>query len=174
MSTDSGTARLTRSLQRYTLGQMLLHWSIAALVLWQLFVSANPNKAAHMLRRGLTPGAADTFLAASHIWIGFAILALAIVRVVLRLRRPTPQAEEPNRLIAALARHAHNLFYALLFFMPITGILSYYFGLPTGGIHELGGPVFTGLIAVHAAAAFWHQFIRRDHLLLRMLVPTKA
>ena len=174
MSTDPVTPGTAPSQLHYTFGQMFLHWSIAALVVWQLFVSSSPNEAAHMLRRGLTPGATDAFLAASHVWVGFAILALVVVRVVRRLRRPTPPANEANRLLAALARYAHNLFYALLFFMPITGIMSYYFGLPTGGIHELGQPVFIGLIVIHAAAALWHQFIRRDRLMLRMLVPSKA
>ena len=75
--------------------------------------------------------------------------------------------------MAALARAAHNLFYALLFLMPITGILSYYFRLPTGEIHELGKPVFIGLIAVHVAAALWHQFIRHDGTLRRMLAPAR-
>ena len=36
-------------------------------------------------------------------------------------------------------------------------------------LHEAVGNVFYGVIAVHALAALWHQFVRRDGVLQRML-----
>ena len=67
----------------------------------------------------------------------------------------------------------HFLFYALLVFMPVTGILAWYFGLPTGDLHELGQPAFIALIVAHVAAALWHQFVQRDGLIRRMVVPAQ-
>ena len=157
----------------YSLAQILLHWGIAALVVWQLVFGESLPEAERLARQGQTADATTAFLADSHIWAGFAILALAALRLILRLRRGTPQTEAANGLAAAVARWSHNLFYFLLFFMPITGILDYYFRLPTGVIHELGKPAFIVLIALHVAAALWHAVIRRDGTMRRMLIPAR-
>jgi cytochrome b561 len=159
---------------RYSLTQILLHWSIAALVVWQLVFGDSIGQAERLARGGGEVSAATQFLASSHVWVGFAILALVTLRIFVRLRNGAPPpAGDGSPLAAGIARAAHGLFYALLFAMPITGILDYYFHLPTGGIHELGKPVFIVLIAVHAAAALWHQFVRRDGTLGRMLAPAR-
>ncbi|HZP20115.1 MAG TPA: cytochrome b/b6 domain-containing protein [Bauldia sp.] len=172
--TNASVTRPTISPGAYSLSQVVLHWTIAALVLWQLFVAPAPNETLRMARRGLTPSALDTFLASSHVWVGSAVLALVVIRLVLRVRRPPPELDEPNPLLAFAARASHFLFYALLFFMPLTGIASWFFGLPVGGLHEAGQPVFVGLIAIHVAASLWHQFVRRDGVLSRMLVPSRT
>jgi len=153
----------------YTLGQILLHWSIAALVVWQLIFGESMEALEH-------PAAADDielFLANTHIWVGFAILALVTLRIVLRLWHGAPAPEEPNRAAALLARAAHAAFYVLLVVVPVTGILEYYLHLPTGELHELGKPLFIALIALHVAATGWHQLVRRDGTLRRMLVPAR-
>jgi cytochrome b561 len=36
-------------------------------------------------------------------------------------------------------------------------------------IHELGANLILALAALHAAAALWHHFVRRDNVLTRML-----
>jgi cytochrome b561 len=151
----------------YTLGQILLHWSIAALVVWQLVF----GESMEALEHPAGADAAELFLANSHIWVGFAILGLVALRIVLRLWRGAPAPEEPNRAAALLARAAHAAFYVLLVATPVTGILDYYFHLPTGELHELGKPLFIALIALHVAATAWHQLIRRDGTLRRMLIP---
>jgi cytochrome b561 len=151
----------------YSLGQILLHWSIAALVVWQLVFGESTEALEH-------PAGADVaelFLANSHIWVGFAILGLVALRIVLRLWRGAPAPEEPNRAAALLARAAHAAFYVLLVATPVTGILDYYVHLPTGDLHELAKPLFIALIAIHVAATAWHQLIRRDGTLRRMLIP---
>ena len=119
------------------------------------------------------PISTELFLANSHIWVGFAILGLVALRIVMRLAYGAPAPDEPNRAAVILARVAHAAFYMLLVMMPVTGILDYYFHLPTGEIHELGKPLFIALIALHVAATAWHQFIRRDGTLRRMLVPAR-
>jgi cytochrome b561 len=153
----------------YTLSQIMLHWSIAALVIWQLVFGESMEALEH--RAGADAG--ELFLANTHIWFGFAILALVALRIALRLWHGAPAPEEPNRAAALLARAAHAAFYVLLVAMPVTGILDFYFHLPTGEIHELGKPLFIALIALHVAATAWHALIRRDGTLRRMLVPAR-
>lgn len=155
----------------YTLAQIVLHWVIAALVIWQLVFGESLPQAERLIRGGETVDATTSFFADSHLWAGFAILALVVVRLALRLSRG-PAGGDGSGAAAMAARVMHALFYIMLLMMPVTGILDYYFHLPTGGIHELGKPVFIVLIAGHVAAALWHQFVRRDGTLRRMLVPT--
>ena len=157
----------------YSLAQILLHWGIAALVIWQLVFGESLPEAERIVRQGGTVDATTAFLADSHIWVGFAILALVIVRLGLRLAHGAPAADAPNRVAGALARITHAVFYVLLFAVPVTGILDYYLNLPTGDIHTLGKPLFIVLIALHAGAALWHQWIRHDGTLRRMLVPAR-
>ncbi|HEV7286534.1 MAG TPA: cytochrome b/b6 domain-containing protein [Kaistia sp.] len=83
-------------------------------------------------------------------------------------RRPCPPG---SALLGTLARLTHIAFYVLLVAVPVTGILAYWFIPSLGDVHELGKPAFIVLIALHAAAALWHQFWLRDGLLLRMLKP---
>jgi cytochrome b561 len=66
------------------------------------------------------------------------------------------------------------LFYALLVAVPVTGLLGYYFEGPYGDIHSWAKPVFIGLIAIHAAAALFHQFWLKDGTLTRILKPAKS
>lgn len=152
----------------YSRAQIFLHWTIAALVFWQLFFSQRPPR---YLNDTLGQDLWTRTFESSHVWIGILVLALVVARVVLRLVHGAPPADESNRLVALAARGAHFLFYVLLFFMPISGIMAWYFGWPTGGLHEAGQPVFVVLIGVHVAAALWHQFIKRDGLMKRMLEP---
>ena len=153
----------------YSLAQIVLHWTIAGLVAWQLFISGHPPR--------IQPGSVQGFwamtTASSHVWLGLTVLALGVVRVVLRLSQGAPPPVESPPAAEVASRVVHFLFYLLLFFMPITGILAWYFGLPTGDIHELGQPVFIVLIAAHVAASLWHQFIRHDGLIRRMVVPAR-
>lgn len=157
----------------YTLAQILLHWTIAALVIWQLVFGEDMSRLERVTRRGGSLDAETAFFANSHIWAGFAILALIVLRVWLRLSRGTPAPDEPNPVLRRAANGVHAAFYVLLFLMPVTGILTYYFEMPLGDVHGLGKPLFIILIALHVVAALWHQFIRRDGGLLRMVVPAR-
>lgn len=155
--------------QSYSWAQIVLHWAIAALVIWQLFFSEHPPHE--------RPGAAEAdfwtlTLESSHVWIGLIVLALVVVRIALRLGHGAPALDDQDSRVVLVARIVHFLFYVLLVYMPVTGILAYYAGLPVGGLHELGQPVFIALIAVHVVAALWHQFVRRDHLMRRMLASS--
>lgn len=56
--------------------------------------------------------------------------------------------------------------------MPILGLLAFYVGDPWGPIHSFAKPVFLVLIALHAGAAVFHQFVLRDGTLTRILRPS--
>lgn len=157
----------------FSLPQIVLHWSIAALVLWQLFVSEGPPDAERLARSGQVADSVRQFLASSHIWVGFAILALVVVRIGFRFAYGAPKPTEEGRFAGIAARTVHAAFYILLIAMPLTGIAGTYFGLPTGEIHEFGKPVFLVLIAAHVGAALWHRFVRHDGVMRRMIVPAR-
>ena len=155
----------------YSAAQISLHWLIVVLVFFQLVFGESLPSSERIVRNGGTVDATTSFLAQSHVWVGFAILILASIRLGLRLSRRGTLPPAETGWAANAARAVHAAFYALLLATPVTGILNYYFGLPTGGIHELAKPAFIILIAGHAGAALWHQVFRRDGVLTRMIVP---
>ncbi len=113
----------------------------------------------------------DATLANVHYYFGIAILLLVAVRLALRLRNGAPPPPETGGALEIAARISHWLFYVLLVVVPITGLLGFYFGDPYGELHAYAKPVFIGLIALHVAASLYHQFWRKDGLLMRMLKP---
>ena len=100
------TAPVTMPARSYAIGQILLHWSIAVLVIWQLVFGESMGDVERVARGGSDADAATRLLATSHIWVGFAILALVVLRVALRLRHGTPPLDEPSRLARIVARGA--------------------------------------------------------------------
>lgn len=156
----------------YSATQITLHWLIVLLVFFQLVFGESMSSVFRASFRGTPVEPGDATLATAHIWVGFAILALVILRLALRLRNgapPSPAGQSP--LLELAARVTHALFYILLILVPISGIVAYYWVPAAGEVHELGKPAFIILIVLHVAAALWHQFYLRDGLLMRMLKP---
>lgn len=168
---------------RYTRVAIGLHWGIAALVLFNLFLGLGNDA----LPR-------DWQIMPVHKAVGIAVLFLSIIRLAWRLgHRPPP----PDATIAPLARIAasvsHWAFYALLIVVPLTGWLMvsgaetrrplpffWLFDIPylpvgkaMGGLghdaHGLLGLLMLGLVILHVAAALWHHLVRRDTVLARMV-----
>jgi cytochrome b561 len=151
--------------------QIALHWIVVALVFFQLVFGEDMARLFRAVSRGQTPEPDVSLWGDFHIWAGFAILAAVALRLALRVRH-VPVQEEGSAVLARLAWITHAAFYVLLIALPITGALAYYFDMPEmGEIHELGKPLMIALIAIHVLAALWHQFVRRDGLLVRMVVP---
>lgn len=166
MSQDENTA-----VQGYSALQIGLHWLIAALVVVQLVFGESMTEFMDAAEEGEPVSSLDANMAGVHYYFGIAILALVAIRLALRFQRGTPAAPDTGRLVASAGAITHWLFYALLIVVPLTGLLGYYFGDPFGEIHTLAKPVFIILIALHVAAALYHQYWRRDGLLSRMLWP---
>ncbi|WP_254634294.1 cytochrome b/b6 domain-containing protein [Mesorhizobium sp. GbtcB19] len=156
----------------YSAYQIALHWLIAALVLFQLFFGESMTSVVDAAEDGQPASATDQALGSAHYWVGLAILALVLLRLVLRLASGAPApANRGSRWMQIAAHASHGLFYVLLFATPVVGLLAFYAGDPWGDIHSLAKPAFIVLIAVHALAALYHQFWLRDGTLKRMLSP---
>lgn len=171
--------------QRYNALAIGLHWLsallvIAAIVLIEMkgwFPKSSP------LRDGVKLW---------HFQIGAMVLLATVLRVFCLLlgSRPAPVAPRGS-LAQRLGASAHSLLYLLLLLLPLSGVMILIaagkpvsllaFDLPIWSeenrdtaksikkLHELFGNALIALILVHAAAAVWHQFVRKDGLLQRML-----
>jgi cytochrome b561 len=172
-----------------------LHWTMAALILYQLALGLRMVRVDDLLARFA--------LTQVHKSWGVAIFVLALLRVGWRLanpRPPLPAAMPGWERRAALASHA--ALYVLMLALPITGwllasaspvqdllrmenLVFGRFALPDPfvpgsealdrafrAVHAGAALALATLLAVHAAAALRHQFVDRDDLLARMLWRT--
>jgi cytochrome b561 len=169
--------------RRFTPLQRLLHWLMAACILAMLFIGV--GMVSTVMPKYLT-------LVSIHKPLGIAILALALIRLALRLRYGAPPlpADLPGPIKFA-AQASHYAFYALMIVMPLLGwgLLSaaaypvVLFGgwhlpaiLPqSDSLHTLLWDAhfylafaFFALILLHVAGALFHALVRRDGVLETM------
>lgn len=128
-----------------------------------------------------------------HRSLGVTVFVLTLFRLGWRVSARIPELpSDLPRLQRAAARTTEWLIYVLLLLQPILGVLDtnasgqridFYLlgGLPTvigrnkalgaaaAAAHQFVGYLFLGVIALHAAAALFHHFIRRDDVLRAML-----
>lgn len=155
----------------FSIPQRLIHWVMAMLIAFNLLFADGMSRWSHLIRRGEVPNADEIASANIHAYVGLAILALAIIRLGLRLVQGAPAAPVGEPPILQLAAKVGQLaFYLLFFAMPLSGVARYYFGVEAAGsIHS--GPLkllMWLLIATHVAAALAHQFYWKTDLLKRM------
>jgi cytochrome b561 len=130
-----------------------------------------------------------------HKSLGVLILILMILRLINRLAVGAPIAD-PNieSWQKTVSSAVHGLLYVLLLAMPVVGyIANSAYGAPTPffglftlpkivgdnpdlakqlfALHRWVGFLVIALVLAHVGAAVYHQFIRRDEVLKRML-PT--
>lgn len=169
--------------ERYGLVSRLLHWAMAAILLWQF--------GGMILRMILGRTPLMAFWVGSHQSVGLLLLGLVAMRLAWawanRARRPAHEAS----VIGLAARIGHGLLYALMVVIPALALLRAvgsgrglaFFGWQ---IIERGGPrvdwmvapanlmhgrlawLLLALIVGHVAMALLHHFVWRDGLLLRM------
>ena len=156
--------------QGYSGLQILLHWLIAALVLFQLIFGESMAEVKDALEQGLVPDPAEQTMADAHYWVGIAILVLVALRLIVRVTQgaPAPIGAGPQILIAKVI---HAIFYLLLVAVPVTGLLAVYVNEEIGEVHEIGKPLFIAFIVLHALGALFHHFKLKDETLRRMFVP---
>jgi cytochrome b561 len=163
--------------QRFTPLQRLLHWLMVFCIVAMLFIGV-----------GMVSTVMPKYLplVSIHKSLGIAILVLALIRLVVRLRYGAPplpaDLPEPMRLAAHLSHYA---LYILMIGMPLLGwsMLSAA-GYPVvlyGGVrlpailpqsdrlhtllwnaHFYLAFLFFALILMHFAAALFHALVRRD------------
>jgi cytochrome b561 len=173
---------------RFTLLSRLLHWSMAAMVIAQLFI-------------GVTMVASLSYyplLLAIHRPLGIAILAFAVVRLLNRVtHRPPPFLATMSPIERRIAAWSEYLLYALLLAQPLIGwaMLSaarrpivLYGPIHLPGIAPHNISVFAALrlshtilayllfltFTAHMCAVLFHTFVLRDRIIDRMaLWPAK-
>jgi cytochrome b561 len=168
--------------ERWGRVHQLLHWTIAALILFQLvvgffFMEFKDNKPPPMLP--------------VHVQVGVLIALLMTVRVVWRVLNPVPPLPPTlNRAQRALARFSHAGLYMLVLLQVCVGyLLEDTFGarvglfgvnLPSlfgekqnvpnvfGKIHLWVAWGIVGLLVLHVTGALFHELVARDNVLRRM------
>lgn len=158
--------------KNYSTVQIVLHWTIAALVIFQLFVNQSMQ---HAFADRLDGDAVDDMDGALlHMVVGSTVLALALVRLVIRLVRGTPSPYPGTPAILNWLGHAvHILLYGFIFLMPLTGALAWFGGLELAAEgHELGRLILVPAIGLHVMGALAEHFVFRNDTLKRMLGAT--
>jgi cytochrome b561 len=156
----------------YSRLQIFLHWAIAALVVLQLVVNEE-MRVAFRDRLRLEEGAMDP-LALLHIVAGLAILALALLRLGVRLLRGAPEIDEiVPRPLRWLAHLTHALLYGFIIGVPLTGAIAWFGHAEwSAELHEIGRLVLIPAILLHIAGALVEHFVFRNDSLKRMLKAT--
>ncbi len=153
----------TTSYSRLHIG---LHWATALLIAANYFISDGMGDAldAHISGEpvvGLTP--------VWHVWAGSVLLALVILRLIVRFRTGTATSFGRMTLAEKAAEFGHWVLYALMLAVPVLGAITW-FGKndSTGDLHVL---VMNGLMIVilgHAAMAIFHHYVLKDGTLSKM------
>lgn len=167
-----------------------LHWVTVLLVTtaWTL----------GMFGEDLSEGSAQESGLLTHIWIGLAILVVAVVRIPWRIANPPPKIviTEFGRWLVEwtdpASRLMHYLLYGLLVAVPAFGIALQFaqghslslFGLgeipspwpadkpfadKVKEVHEILANILVVLAVFHMTAALVHHIVFRDNTLRRML-----
>jgi cytochrome b561 len=156
----------------YSTLQIILHWLIAALVVFQLVV----NEAVRVAFKDrlendtgdLEPGAL------LHVGVGLTILALALLRLTIRLRRGTPPLDrDVPKVLRWLAIAVHVLLYGFIIGVPLTGAIAWFgHSEMVAGWHELGRLVLIPAILAHVAGALVEHFVFHNDSIKRMFKAT--
>ena len=165
-----------------------MHWATALLVTVSFTIA--------WIRKDIEDLAFRAFWLDVHRTVGFVILALTLVRLALRVRwGPLSLRAELPPTIWLASRATHFLIYTSLIAMPLLGWAQSsararhfnLFGVPIpalvghdrdkaevwGWWHEQVGWALLGLILLHALAALYHHYVRRDDVLRAMLPHRK-
>jgi cytochrome b561 len=155
MSTRTGYSRL----------QIALHWIIAVLIPLAWLSSGGAEEAWDAMEKG---AAAPGFV--PHVAFGLAVLALVVLRLIVRLRRGVPDAPgTPGSLQVKAADWGHRLIYLMMIAVPLGGMSIWFGGMDNGDIHGLFANLLMIVVLGHALMALYHQYVLKDGLLRRMM-----
>lgn len=169
-------------MQRYHPALVALHWLMALVILLALVAGT--------LLANLPPESLDKVMGlAGHMTVGIAIGVLLLIRLAVRLSTShPPDASTGNALLDRIGRWTHWAFYLFVAGMVLSGLGMAFgadlFSIVYGGAAETLPPelqelpprighgiiskALIALIALHVAAALYHQIILKDRLLGRM------
>lgn len=177
--------KFTNTSLQYGVIHQLLHWGMAIGFIGMLVMGFYMNDFRKLV------GTAEAY--SIHKSLGITLLVLVAFRIFWRFMNTLPELPKGmNGPQVFAARAVHLLLYLLMIGMPLCGWLmsnaagysvSFWgqMDLPNlvqknkalagllSDAHEIGGLVLAWLIGLHFLAALYHQFIRKDGLLWRML-----
>lgn len=154
MPTPSGYSRL----------QITLHWLTAIGVLIAWFTHDAMEDIAEA-----TWKANEAPFPTVHTMAGMTVFLLVVIRLVVRHRQGAPEpAGSGAQALAAI--WGHRVIYALVLAVPLIGFLTWIIGIRNlSGLHELTAKALMLVALGHAAMALWHQYIKKDGTLARMM-----
>lgn len=151
----------------YSRPQIVLHWVVALLILWQFLLNDAIAKAWEALGKGEETGFNPLVLA--HVLVGAAVLIGVIWRLAIKARRKVSPMADDNALLDMVARLMHLGLYALMILMPVSGAIAWFAGVEqAANTHKVLKFVLLALIALHIVGALYHQFILKDDVMDRM------
>ena len=168
---------------RYDAGAIAFHWTVAAFVLFLGGLG--------LLFEDI-PKDSRPFWINVHGSVGLIYLAAVIARLAWRAaHRPPPLPADLGAFWRRGSAATHHLMYLLMLLIPAAGIVAYVwhgrlfnyglfqlnFGVPSDKaifhpaekIHQYLAYSLFALVGLHVVGALWHQYFRRDGVLLRML-----
>jgi cytochrome b561 len=168
---------------RYGSVAMALHWCVFVLVVLVGVLG---------LLHDSWPDRSQAFWINVHALCGLLLWLLVMARLLWRHAHPPPPLPPTvDELTRRLSGPVHGTLYGLLFVIPMIGIVTFVwhgrafdFGLfrvdfgvhknravfhPTEDIHGYLAYALFALAGLHALAALWHHYIRKDGILRRML-----
>lgn len=170
-------------MRRYHPLLVSLHWLMALMILLAL-------AAGGLLLANMPPDSPDKVEGLrGHMTVGIAIGVLLILRLFTRIRSThPPHAQTGNTILDQIGRWTHWAFYLLIAGMVLTGLAMalgaglfpiVFAGaadvlppelatLPQRAAHGVIATALAALIALHIAAALYHQLFLKDRLLSRM------
>jgi cytochrome b561 len=171
--------------ERYDGGAIAFHWTVAALI---VFLGGLGLLFDHI------PRESRPFWINVHGRVGLIYLAAVIARLAWRAGHRPPALPADIGEFSRRASSAAHLLYVLMLVIPAAGIVAYVwhgrsfdyglfqlnFGVPSNKaifhpaeeIHQLLAYSLFAVVGLHVTAALWHQYVRRDGMLLRMLPGT--
>lgn len=173
----------------YSFLMRLIHWTMALIMTTMIIAGIL------MVNVYNTFNATTSFLYDYHRGMGFVLLILVIVRLIVKSMStpPSPLPAEMPDIQKQIAKFTHFLLYTALVVQPLLGWYATntwgvkkipifgLFNLPTIAdknrelgdllllIHGYIGFLITALIVLHVGAALFHQFVKKDGVLLRMI-----
>lgn len=175
--------------QRYSLGSIVLHWLIAAALVFQIVFAESLEG----------PRGPDLFARFQlHKSVGITILLLSLLRLAWRYAAPRPAPLPGPGWATFLSKAVHAGFYAFMIAAPVTGwimvstsktkIETLLFGVvpwpnlpvpaamggPAGFLHHFMPNIAIALLVLHVAGALRHQYLLGHPILSRMLPGGKG
>jgi cytochrome b561 len=171
--------------QKYGRVAQAFHWAVALLLLGLLVTNA--------LRSGAAEGSdMRAFWFGLHMSFGILVFILTFARILWAKIAPPPELLDAPQWSVLAAKAAHLLLNLSTLVIPIFGYLrvaskgvpATFFGIPVPSLvgeqpwlHDVmhvlhGAPMaiyLLALVGLHILAALWHQYVRKDHALERML-----